>query len=303
MYAEFSLQIETVGREVASNATIERARGAAVLRAPLTLRSLALDGGADFWRAGDGGFQVGSGRECVEDRSRDTVVDFGGAANVDGVADNELEHGGVGELQARLGLGRTQGDFEAALSVVELALDDPAILFENRFDNGAELFLDKLVVAFWRQGDGDFVPGIFGSGQLLEKWRTGLKENGVGEHDDATGWIKLDARAGEFHQIEAHEADVDHVAGHAGDADAVADANAVAADDEEICGDREQDCLQADGDTGGDEPSKCRERTEFADKSHDEHDADEEADDEAPHQEELAATARFVNVAEDEPAP
>src|SRR5579871_6263392 len=72
---------------------------------------LALDGCSDFRRAGDRRFQVGRGGERVENRTRDVVVDFGGAADVDRVANDEFESGCVGELQARLGLWRLQRHF------------------------------------------------------------------------------------------------------------------------------------------------------------------------------------------------
>ena len=50
-------------------------------------------------------------------------------------------------------------------------------------------------------------------------------------------------------------------------------------------------------------PRECRERTELADKAHDEHDADEKACYETSHQQELTAASRFVNVTEYQAAP
>ena len=164
--------------------------------------------------------------------------------------------------------------------------------------------MNEFVIALWRERDGDFMPRVFGARELLEERRAGLEEHGVGKHDDAAGGIQLDPGAGKLHEIEADEADVDYVAGNAGDADAIANTDTVATDHEkEICSDGKKNRLQADGDTCGNESCECRERTELADKSHDEHDADEKAGDEAAHQQELTAAARFVNVAEDQSAP
>ena len=53
--------------------------------------TLALNGGADFWRSRDRRFQVGRGSQSIEDRTRDGVVDFRGAVDVHRIANYKFE--------------------------------------------------------------------------------------------------------------------------------------------------------------------------------------------------------------------
>ena len=90
------------------------------------------------------------------------------------------------------------------------------------------------------------MPAVLGAGKLLEECR-GLKEDGVGENHDTAGRLKRPAAA-QFHEVETENADLDDVAGDAANGDAIADAHAVAAHEEEMGDAGENDRLQRDGD-------------------------------------------------------
>ena len=86
----------------------------------------------------------------------------------------------------------------------------------------------------------------------------GLKDDGVRENDNAARGLNVIAAAAHLHQMNANEADVEHIARDSGDLHAIADANAVASDQEEVAGDRQDYILQGDCYAGGDQPCERR---------------------------------------------
>ena len=60
--------------------------------------------------------------------------------------------------------------------------------------------------------------------------------------------------------MQAHEAQVDHFAGDVADLHAIADPNAVFADEEEVADDRHEHALHRDGEAGGEEAGERDER-------------------------------------------
>src|SRR6267142_571835 len=82
---------------------------------------------------------------------------------------------------------------------------------------------------------------------------TGMEENRIRESDDTTGGLEVGGASGHLHEVEAHQADFEDIASHAGDGDAVAHAQAVAADLEKVGDDRYDDVLKRDRQAGGQE--------------------------------------------------
>src|SRR5215469_13327787 len=147
------------------------------------------------------------------------------------------------------------------------------------------------------------MPCVLRTRNLLEQRSSCLKKNRVGEHHNSAGGIKIQSRAGQFHQVKPYQAYVDDIAGDSGNANAVANADAVAADNKEIGGNRKKDRLQSHRDTRGDESGKGRKRTEFTDKAQNQDDDDQKTNDDAPQNQKLAPAPRIVDVAEGDAPP
>src|SRR5579884_3301605 len=143
------------------------------------------------------------------------------------------------------------------------------------------------------------MPCVSRSWKLAEHRCCCLKKDGISKCDNASGRMQVRSCSCEFEQIEAHEPHVNHIACYACNADAVANANAVAADKEEIRRDTEQDGLQSDSEARSDESGECRQRTEVADDAEDKHQANQESNDKAANEKELPPSADVRDIAED----
>ena len=114
---------------------------------------------------------------------------------------------------------------------------------------------------------------------------------------------EIQARAGQFHQVKANQADIDYITGDSGHADAVAHANSISSDDEKIRCHGEQNGLQANSYPGSNKSGECCQRAEFADETENQDNYKQKPDyDPAQHQE-LAAAARVADIAEGDATP
>ena len=161
----------------------------------------------------------------------------------------------------------------------------------------------QAVVATLVQGDRHLMPGVLRAGKLFEQRGSRLEENGVGQDHDAAGRVQIHAGSCQLHQVEANQSYVDHVAGHSGDADAIAHPDSPPSHQEKIGGDGKKNGLQANRQACGDEAGKSGQRAEFTDKAKNEHDAHAKADHDPPQQKELPPPAYIGDIAEGDPAP
>src|SRR5581483_7877378 len=103
---------------------------------------------------------------------------------------------------------------------------------------------------------------------------------------------------GELHEIDAHQADIDHPAGDARHGDSITNTDTVAANEKEIGHDCENHILQSHGNTRRDEPdvgcdgADLRHQPEYHDQR------EGYADNDPAQNEKLAPTAQIVQIAE-----
>ena len=97
------------------------------------------------------------------------------------------------------------------------------------------------------------MPRVFGAGNLFKQRSGGLKEHRIRKYHHAAGGIEIDAGTRQLHQVKSDQADIDHIAGDTGNADAVSDVNSIATHYKEISSDGLQHALKSYRDTGGDE--------------------------------------------------
>ncbi len=96
-----------------------------------------------------------------------------------------------------------------------------AIACEHFIDNPEQAFLGQPVVDVGGEREPHLVPYEAGAGRLLEEVARRLEHDRVGEHRHPAGGLAMRPGAAELHQRKFHQPDIDHVAGHAADLDAV----------------------------------------------------------------------------------
>src|SRR6266700_842886 len=101
------------------------------------------------------------------------------------------------------------------------------------------------------------MPHEICSWNLLEQAGSRLKHDGVGKRDYATRWLTL-ARPAEFHQMNAYQPYLDHLAGHTSDLHAVSDTQTIFANQEKVTDNGDNNVLQ----------SNCNARSQKAGKSY-----------------------------------
>src|ERR1700722_7241255 len=97
-----------------------------------------------------------------------------------------------------------------------------------------QFFLSEFVIATWNQIENHFVPPVFSAGNLFEQRSGGLKEHRIRKHHHPPRRKEIDASTRQLHQVKSNQADIDHIAGNTGNADAVSDVNSIATNYEEI---------------------------------------------------------------------
>src|SRR5579863_9903025 len=145
----------------------------------------------------------------------------------------------------------------------------------------------------------ELVPYEVCAVNLFEQTGADLEYDGVGERHHPTGRHG----AGEFHEMEAHEADVDDFARRAAHLNAIADADSELSDQKEIPDDRDDDALHGDRDARGDKPGECDQRADAAREGESDDDRHEKPEYEAAHQQELVAAALIGHIAIHRAAP
>src|SRR6266542_3016600 len=170
-------------------------------------------------------------------------------------------------------------------------------------DRVRDAALGESVIDVGSQRERDAPPGKVGAGKLFKKIRRGLEDHGVREGHDASGRASVAAGDVQLHQVQANKSDVDDVAGNIADLDPVSDADAVAADEEEISDDAEDHVLQGDGDASRKEAGKGGQRADLGGERDEDDEDHHQRDHNAAQQHELVAATLLANVAEDGTAP
>ena len=218
-----------------------------------------------------------------------------------GIADQELD-AVAGETHPAGRFRRRHGQVHQALEGGVLLLHSFAVRFIDGFDGSHQAGFGKLHIGIRREREGHGVPDIVGARHLTEQG-AGLEENRVRESHDAAGRLEVGVAAGYLHEVEAHQPDFEDIAGHAGDCDAVADAQSVAADQEKVSDDRYDHVLKRDRQARGQESGVSGQRAELVDQPYDDRRGNDAGDHHAPHEEKLFAAPRVAHVAEGATAP
>src|SRR3569833_1555552 len=113
--------------------------------------------------------------------------------------------------------------------------------------------------------------------------------------------MKVGAR--QLHEIDTHQTDIDHPAGHTRHGDAVTDTHTVASDEEEIRHDRENHVLQRHGDTGGDESDIGGDGADLRHQPEYRYERKSYCHDDSAQHEKLAPATQIVEIAESRPPP
>src|SRR5258708_12778423 len=114
------------------------------------------------------------------------------------------------------------------------------------------------------------MPGQIDTRNLFEQ------PTGCLEHDQI--WKSHHAAGGpqrslivKFHEMHAHQSQIQHLADNVAYLHAISDAYAVFADEEEITDDRHEDALHGHGNAGGDQSPPSPETPDFANQAHPNH--------------------------------
>src|SRR5215472_10213120 len=206
--------------------------------------------------------QLGVAADGFQKLAGHTIVNISGVLELDRIADHHF-HARGRDAQAALRSERAGADrVEGPLHAPALDLHSVVILGED-FVHGVEHALFYLqVIAPWPQGKSNLMPDKIRSRDLFKHSGIGLKHYSVREgNNPACGPCAI---AGNLHHVQAHQADVDHVSDDPGNLNAVAHADPVLSDQEEIAGDGKDHVLQSDGDAGGEKTGKRRDGAQFA---------------------------------------
>src|SRR5581483_7632236 len=138
------------------------------------------------------------------------------------------------------------------------------------------------------------MPAKTGAGNLPIKAGCRLKNNRIGKSDYTAGCASLS----HFHDVHADKTDVNNLSVHPGHLYTIPDPDTVFADQEEVPGDRKNDILQSNGDSGGNEAGKSRDLSQLAGKGKGDDDRNHEPHHDPPQQHELVTATRIVHVFE-----
>jgi hypothetical protein len=115
--------------------------------------------------------------------------------------------------------------------------------------------------------------------------------------------MQVSAGAGEFGKVDAHQSDIDNRTGDSGDGDAIAAANAVAANQERLCNYGQDHVLQGHRDAGSQQAGVSGKGPNLAYKAEHDDDCDRAGHHYTAYRQELRAAAHVADAAESNATP
>src|SRR5690348_3333449 len=128
-------------------------------------------------------------------------------------------------MEVALGMQRDLADnTQRLLHTKALLLQYILIVLKYGLNRIQQASFDFAVIAFWRERQRDLVPDKVGAWNLLVEATGWLEYNGIGEDHDAPGWLGIRSGRGEFHKVQADEANIHDLTGNSGNLYPVSDA-------------------------------------------------------------------------------
>ncbi len=188
----------------------------------------------DIRRPGWNKPQAGFAGEKVQQPAGNLVGQLGLAANVDRVAQGDLQTAGP-QPHPALRTARVDPDIKQPFHSQKLGLGVVAVAREDRLDNFEQALFDHAEIAVRRQGEMQLAPDHQAVGGMIEEFFA--KHAGVGYHHQAAGGTGLKCVAAQFEQGQFEQPDFHHLAAHTLHFDPVAVLDAEPPAQPEVTGD------------------------------------------------------------------
>src|SRR5581483_11552280 len=152
-------------------------------------------------------FQPWRFRQCGQNLASDVIVDLCGIVEFDGITDHNLK-ACLRESEAAHRFWSCGAHIEQVLHLAMFLLDALTVSGVNLFDGAENSRFCQLEVAVRSKRERDLVPDKVCAWRLFVEARSRLKDDGIGEHDDAAGRLNVITTSSHLHEVQANQSNV-----------------------------------------------------------------------------------------------